>query len=217
MTFTGTVGSGQLIIIDPTIPPDSQGPTTYDGPAQSVVVAGGTLALQGDYKSGLVVLAFDTVVQAGGELWIKDAYAEADGVTVSSGGNVDDYGTVRNVVIESGGTLNVQGGAEGVHVLAGGSAGFYGLAYASGATAVVSGSVLKLTEAGKTYLFNLGGTTAGSYTVTNDGAGHTQINAVTAMAGAMAIMGGGAGGGAGGAVVSGGTSSSAFGSLAAPG
>jgi len=46
-----------------------------------------------------------------------------------------------------------------------------GLAFVSGATAVVSGSTLVLTDGGATYDFTLGGSIAPSYVVTKDGTG----------------------------------------------
>jgi autotransporter passenger strand-loop-strand repeat protein len=49
------------------------------------------------------------------------------------------------------------------------------LAYVAGAAATVSGSTLVLTDGGKTYKFNVAGTT-GAYTVTSDGRGGTLID-----------------------------------------
>jgi hypothetical protein len=46
-----------------------------------------------------------------------------------------------------------------------------GLAFVSGATAVVSGSTLVLTDGGHAYDFALGGSVAPSYVVTKDGTG----------------------------------------------
>jgi hypothetical protein len=50
------------------------------------------------------------------------------------------------------------------------------LAFVAGATAAVSGGVLTLTDGGKTYKFDLTGTTAAAYQVTSDGHGGTQID-----------------------------------------
>jgi autotransporter passenger strand-loop-strand repeat protein len=52
------------------------------------------------------------------------------------------------------------------------------IAFVSGASASVSGGVLTLTDGGKTYKFNLAGTTAGAYPVLSDGHGGTLIDPV---------------------------------------
>jgi hypothetical protein len=50
------------------------------------------------------------------------------------------------------------------------------IAYVAGASATVSGRVLMLTDGGKTYKFDLAGTTAGAYPVLSDGHGGTLID-----------------------------------------
>jgi hypothetical protein len=50
------------------------------------------------------------------------------------------------------------------------------IAFVSGASATVSGSTLVLTDGGKTYKFNLGGSIAGAYPVLSDGHGGTLID-----------------------------------------
>jgi autotransporter passenger strand-loop-strand repeat protein len=50
------------------------------------------------------------------------------------------------------------------------------IAFVSGASATVSGTTLVLSDGGKTYKFNLGGTTAAAYTITSDGQGGTLID-----------------------------------------
>jgi len=54
------------------------------------------------------------------------------------------------------------------------------IAYVSGASATVSGGVLVLSDGGKTYKFNLAGTTAGAYPVLSDGHGGTLIDPTAA-------------------------------------
>jgi fibronectin-binding autotransporter adhesin len=51
-----------------------------------------------------------------------------------------------------------------------------GVAFVSGATAVVSGSTLVVTNGGETYDFKLAGTLGASYKVTSDGHGGTLVN-----------------------------------------
>ncbi len=48
--------------------------------------------------------------------------------------------------------------------------------FVTGATAVVSGTTLVVTDGGNKYDFQLGGTLGASYSVTSDGAGGTLIN-----------------------------------------
>jgi autotransporter passenger strand-loop-strand repeat protein len=50
------------------------------------------------------------------------------------------------------------------------------IAFVSGAKAKIVGSTLVLTDGGKTYTFNVGGTTAGAYPVLSDGHGGTLID-----------------------------------------
>ena len=50
-----------------------------------------------------------------------------------------------------------------------------GVAFVSGATAVVSGTTLAVTDGGKVYDFKLGGTIGASYHVTSDGHGGTLV------------------------------------------
>ena len=62
-----------------------------------------------------------------------------------------------------------------------------GLAFVAGATATLSSSTLVLSEGGKTYRFNLGGSLAAGYVAASDGHGGTLIDpAVLAMTQAMA-------------------------------
>jgi len=56
------------------------------------------------------------------------------------------------------------------------------IAYVDGASATVVGSTLVLTEGGKTYTFDIAGTTAGAYPVLGDGDGGTLIDPTTARA-----------------------------------
>lgn len=51
-----------------------------------------------------------------------------------------------------------------------------GVTFVSGATAVVSGSTLVVSDGGHTYDFTLGGSLGSTYVVTSDGAGGTLIN-----------------------------------------
>ncbi len=70
-----------------------------------------------------------------------------------------------------------------------------GLAYVSGATAVLSGSTLVLTDGGKVYNFKMGDTPGAAFTVKSDGLGGTLINDphnTTLMVQAMAGFGAGA-------------------------
>jgi autotransporter passenger strand-loop-strand repeat protein len=55
------------------------------------------------------------------------------------------------------------------------------LAFVSGASATVLGSTLVLTDGGKTYTFDIAGTTAGAYPVLSDGHGGTLIDPATAV------------------------------------
>ena len=56
------------------------------------------------------------------------------------------------------------------------------IAFASGATAVLTGSTLELSDGGKTYSFNVAGGTDSSYQAVSDGQGGTLIQAGTTAA-----------------------------------
>jgi len=54
------------------------------------------------------------------------------------------------------------------------------IAYVAGASATVVGSTLVLTDGGKTYTFDIAGSTAGAYPVLSDGDGGTLIDPIGA-------------------------------------
>jgi len=54
------------------------------------------------------------------------------------------------------------------------------IAYVAGASAAIVGSTLVLTDGGKTYTFEIAGTTAGAYPVLSDGHGGTLIDPTAA-------------------------------------
>jgi autotransporter passenger strand-loop-strand repeat protein len=150
---------------------------------------GGAAALDGTLKgSGSIVQA------AAGDLVLSGTGAGFSGDAVISGGTIElaaaaALGTGRVTFIEpatgsavlqidaadapaAGGTFanvisNFSGAREDIDLRS--------IAYVAGASATIVDSTLVLTDGGKTYKFNVAGTT-GAYTVTSDGRGGTLID-----------------------------------------
>jgi autotransporter passenger strand-loop-strand repeat protein len=114
---------------------------------------------------GVIELATATAIGSGAVVFAAPPAVEAV-LRVDAADSPIAGGTFANLL------SNFDGGGEGLDLR--------GVAFHTGAKAVVSGAVLTLSEGGKTYNFKLGGGMAASYQVTNDGGGGTLINPLAA-------------------------------------
>jgi len=128
--------------------------TTDAGFNGQVVIDGGTIELATGGAIGIGRVGFDEPTTGTAVLQIDAADAPAAG------------GTFANVI------SNFNGANEDIDLTS--------VAYVSGATATVVGSTLVLSDGGKTYTFDIAGTTADAYPVLSDGHGGTLIDPTAA-------------------------------------
>jgi fibronectin-binding autotransporter adhesin len=195
--YSGGVAAGDIVSLGGT-------ETIYAGGVATglSVLSGGVVVDDGEARyagAGTLDGRLDgsgSVVEAGaGDLTLSGYGAEFSGRAVISGGTLEletagalGTGSVQFVapatgsaVLQidaadaptAGGTFantlsNFSGAEEAIDLRS--------LAFVSGASATVSGAVLVLSDGGKTYRFDLAGTTATTYAVTSDGHGGTLID-----------------------------------------
>jgi autotransporter passenger strand-loop-strand repeat protein len=120
---------------------------TFDGKA---VISGGTLELATSGALGKGGVSFEEPAAGSAVLQIDAADAPAAGGTFAN--RIDDFsGAHEEIDLRS-------------------------IAFVSGAKAKVVGSTLVLTDGGKSYSFDIGGSVAGAYAVVSDGHGGTLID-----------------------------------------
>jgi len=162
------------------------------------VVDDGEVRIAGDATLAGILSGSGAVIETGGGTLLLSSYGDRDfaGKAAISGGTIElatlgalGSASVQFVAPATGSAVlridaadAPKAGGTFVNTIddfasAGEDVDLTGLAFVAGATAVVSGSTLVLSDGGKTYDFHLAGTTAASYTVASDGAGGTLIEA----------------------------------------
>jgi autotransporter-associated beta strand protein len=139
------------------------------GSGEIVQTGGGDLALDGDGSdfTGKAVISGGTIELAASRALGTGYVAFVEPATGSAVLQIDKAdapkagGTFANTI------SNFSGANEDIDLTS--------IAYVSGASATVVGSQLVLSDGGKTYAFNLAGSTAGAYPVLSDGHGGTLI------------------------------------------